>query len=206
VEEKRPAVSSGKLFVKEITKQPCHLLTPDTVAELAGVESSTLEQRNIAGMCLYSWDDGQASLGHLRAHDSVESARRSFENSYRSMSSDEVAKHMEAINEEIEKKKVEGTTDVDPENAKIVTGAIVDSLAGGLQFEDVAGLGDAASFETTRFENQILGKTFVSYSNSLNVLVRNLKFTVSFNREGEPKLYRDENVALAEAVLKKLPN
>jgi hypothetical protein len=204
VDEKHPAASSSTLFAREITKQHCDLLTPDMVAELAGVDSSTLKQRNVAGMCIYSWDGGQASLGHLRTRDSVEFARSSFENSYRNQTGEDVAQSMAKIDAGIEKSKAEGKTDVDPEQAKMVTGAMSNLFSGGLQFEDIAGLGDAASFEITRTESQIGGTTFVSYANSLNVLVSNLKFTVSFNRDGEPKLYRDENVALAEAVLQKL--
>lgn len=206
VEEKGPAAYSSKLFDREITKKPCDLLTPDTVAELAGVDSSALEQRNIAGMCRYSWDGGEASLAHLSTSATIEFARRNFENAYGNQTGEEVAKSMGVIDDELEKQKAEGKTDVDPEQAKLVSGAMNNLLSGGFQFEDVAGLGDVARFDVTRSEMQILGKTMVFYANSLNVLVRNLKFTVSFNREGEPKLYRDENVALAEAVLKKLPD
>ncbi len=206
VDENPPTTSAGTLFTREITKQPCELLTPGAVAEVAGVDPSILKQRVIVGICSYSWDGGKASLGHLRTRKTVEFARSSFENSYSNQTGEEVAENLGVIDDEIEKQKAGGKTDVDPARAKMVTGAMSNLLAGGMQFEGIAGLGDAARFETTRSENQIAGETFVSYANALNVLVRNLKFTVSFNLKGEPRLYRDENVALAEAVLKNLPD
>jgi len=206
VDQKRSVVSAGTLFTREITKQPCDLLTSDVVAEVAGVNPSLIKQRNIAGFCSYSWEGGKASLGHLRTRKTVEFARSSFENSYQNQTGAEVAKNMKVLDGEIKKQKAEGKTDVGPAQAKMVTGAMSNLLAGGMQFEDIAGLGDAARFETTRSENQIAGETFVSYANSLNVRVRNFKFTVAFNRKGEPRLYRDENIVLAEAVLKNLPD
>lgn len=204
VNDKRPAASAGTLFGKEIARQPCDLLTLNAVAAVAGVDSSALEQSAMASMCLYSWDGGQAHLSNLRTSKKVEFARERFENSYRNQTGEEVAQSMAKIDAEIEKQKDEGKTEVDPQQAKVITGAMSGMLSGGLQYEDIPGLGDIARFEITRTETQFGGKTFVSYANALNVLTGNLKFTVSFSRDGEPKLYREESVALAEAVLKKL--
>jgi len=206
VKEKPPASSVRTLFEREITKRSCDFLSAEAVARVAGIDSSALEQRSISSMCLYSWEGGQASLGHLRTSKTVEFARSSFENSYKHQTGEEVAQHMAKIDAEIGKQADEGKTDVNPQTAKQVTGAISGMLSGGFQYEDIPGLGDIARFEITRTENQLGGKTFVSYANNLNVLTGNLKFTVSFNRKGEPKLYRDENVALAEDVLGKLPD
>ena len=108
IDEKRPVASVGTLFAKEITKQPCDLLTPDAVAELAGVDSSALEQRNVAGMCRYSWDGGEASLAHLSTSATVEFARRNFENAYGNQTGEEVAKSMGVIDDEVEKQKAGG--------------------------------------------------------------------------------------------------
>jgi hypothetical protein len=204
VNEKHPAASAGTLFAKEITKQPCDLLTPNAVAAVAGVNSSALEQSALASMCLYSWDGGQAQLSNLRTSKKVEFARERFENSYQNQTGEEVAQSMAKIDAELKKQQDEGKTDVDAQHAKVVTGAMSESLSGGLQYEDIPGLGDIARFEITRTETQFGGQTIVSYANLLNVLTGNLKFTVSFSRDGEPKLYRDESVALAEAVLEKL--
>ena len=200
------AIPAGRLFEKEITKQSCELLTTDAVASVAKTPASTITQRKMSGMCMYTWESGQASIGHLRVSRTAEAARDSFETSYANQSGEEVADKMEAINAEIAKQKDAGETDVDPEHAKAVTGAIGSAFAGGFQYEEVPGLGDAARFETTKTETSFGGKTFVSYANTLHVLTGNLKFTVSFNLEGEPEMYRDEAVALAEAILKSLPN
>jgi len=204
--KEQAASSTGKLFDREITKQPCDLLTPDAVAVVAGVEASAIEQRKMASMCLFSWEDGNASIGLLRTDKTVEAARKRFENSYANQSGEEVAEAAAQINARIEKQKDEGKTDVNPEHAKAVTGAFSDRFSEGFQFEDIPGLGDISRFEITKTETELGGKTLVSYANSLNVLTGNLKFTVSFSRDGEPKLYRDESIALAEAALRSLPN
>jgi hypothetical protein len=204
VDEQRPVSSSDTLYDQEITRQSCDFLTPNAVAAVAGVNPSTLDQSAMASMCFYSWDGGQAHLSNLRTSKKVEFARESFENSYRNQTGEEVAQSMAKIDAELEKQKDEGKTEVDPQQAKVVTGAMSEMLSGGLQYEDIPGLGDIARFEITRTETQFGGNTFVSYANALNVLTGNLKFTVSFSRDGEPKLYRDESIALAEAVLEKL--
>ncbi len=204
VNEKPPTASAGTLFAKEIARQPCDLLTPNAVATVAGVDPSALEQSAMASMCLYSWEGGQAHLGNLRTSKNIEFARERFENSYRNQTGQEVVQSMAKIDAELEKQQDEGKTDVDPQQAKVITGALSGMLSGGLQYEDIPGLGDIARFEITRTESQFGGKTFVSYANALNVLTGNLKFTVSFSHDGEPKLYRDESIALAEAVLEKL--
>ncbi len=129
VDQNRAAVSAGTLFTREITKQPCDLLTPGAVAEVAGVDPSLIKQRNIAGFCSYTWEGGKASLGSLRTRKTVEFARSSFENSYSNQTGEEVAKSMGVIDDEIEKQKAEGKTDVDTERAKMVTGAMSNLLA-----------------------------------------------------------------------------
>lgn len=193
--------SSGKIFEKDIRSKPCEILTTEMVARVAGVDAAGVEQRSISTMCLYSWDGGQAMLGHLRAGKTIKSARTRFENAYKTQTPEEVQESLAAIDAQIKKQNSAGKTDVTPEQAKLVTGGLGNAFAGGLQFEDIQGLGDIARFETTRTETKVFDKTIVSYSNSLNVLISNLKFTVSFSLDGEPKLYRDENIALAKAVL-----
>lgn len=202
---KAPATSAGKLHDRELTGRTCELLTPEAVAAVAGVDASSLEQRAVTSMCVYSWDGGQASLGMLSVEKTAEAARDRFDNTYRSMTGEEVAQTMGEINAGLDRKADAGDTDVDPQKARQVTGAMGSAFAGGLQFEDVPGVGDLARFETTKTEVKLGGNTFVAYANSLNVLAGNLKFKVSFNRDGEPRLYRDESVALAAAVIDKLP-
>ena len=78
----------------------------------------------------------------------------------------------------------------------------------GATFESVDGLGDEAVFDTTATETRLGDRTVVSYANNLDVLVENLTFDVSFTRADDAatgRLYREENVALARAVLEGLP-
>lgn len=202
--DKESTSSSNIMYDREITKRACDLLTADAVAIVAGVEPAAVTQSNIASFCIYSWAEGNASLGHMRASKKIKFARTSFENSYRSQTGEELAEQMVEVNAQIKKQQGDTSVAADPKQVEAVTGALSGALSGGMQFEDIKGVGDMARFETTRMETQFGGKTFVSYPNTLNILTGNLKFTVSFNLDGEAKLYRDENVALAEAVLEKL--
>lgn len=204
--EPKAKSSSARKFTKNEFKNLCDILDPVSVSRVAGVDDAVLEQMKMSSMCIYSWDGGQANFGMIRIGKNSKSARTSFENSYKNMSGEEVAEGMAAIGKQVEKQSSEGKTDVKPGQAKAVTGAMAGAFAGGLQYEDIDGLGDVARFETTRSEVKFGGRTIVSYANSLNVLVGNLKFTVSFSLDEENKHYRDENIALARAVIENLPD
>ena len=200
------AASSGKMYAKEITKKPCDWLSVDAVATVAGVAASAVSQQKISSICNFKWDSGGAFLGQMRVSKSLDSARSSFETSYVNQSAEQVADSLAQMSDGIKKKSEAGETDVNPESVKVVTNAMSGAFSGGFKYEEVSGLGDMAFYETTRSENAIAGQTFVSYANTLHVLVGNLKFTVTFNRDGDPKMYKDETIALARDVLKTLPN
>ena len=197
-------VANDPLFERSVTRRACDFLSPEAVAEVAGVDPSGIDQRSMGGMCLYSWDGGNASIGRMRTSKTVQSARASFEKSYRSHSAEEVRAGMDQAQGELEKQTAEGKTTIDPEQARLVMGTVATALADGLQFEPVQGVGDLAAFETTRNETEFGGRTVVSYANTLAVLTGNLRFSVSFARDGDPRHYRDENIALGQAALQAL--
>lgn len=204
--------ASAKVFDKEMSKKPCELMTKAMVAKVAGVGEDAFEVREIAGMCLFEWDGGNASIGFIRVKKSAEMAATFFANGHKDMSGEEVAAAFDKIGAEAKKKLEEdaekGEAKADPEHVKPVTSAMGGALSGGLKFEAVAGLGDAAFYEATRSETEIMGKTIVSYANKLDVLVGNMSFGVTFARNdalGEAKMYKDENIALARAVVDALP-
>ncbi len=208
-EDSPPAGDKGgtdvALFDKEIRNEPCEFLSSEAVARVAGVSAESIQQRELMGVCTYTWPGGSASLGHLRVQRDADAARRFFENSYADKTGGEVQEDLAKVEAEIERRKAEGKTDVDPADAKkLVTRPAGLAHSAGFTYEDVAGVGDAARFENTRNEMEIAGRKVVSYPNKLHVLVRNLQFSVSFDRKGEPTIYRDENIALAKAVLEKL--
>ncbi|MCA9660596.1 MAG: hypothetical protein KC486_19805 [Myxococcales bacterium] len=206
------AAASAKIFDEELRKKPCELLTKAMVAKVAGVGEDALEVREISGMCLYEWEAGNASLGFVRVKKSAEMAATYFANAHMDMSGEEVAAAFDKIGDEAKKKLEEDAEDGEakaaPEHVKPVTKAMGGAFAGGMQFEAVDGLGDAAFYEKTRTETELAGKKFVSYANKLDVLVGNMSFGVTFSLNDEPdaaKMYKDENVALARAVVDALP-
>jgi hypothetical protein len=200
-----PVVSSGHMFDQQISKQACDLLTPEVMAKMVRLEPAALEQKNIAGMCLYTWEGGQAHLGSLRTNKSIEAARRGFENSYRTQSAEQAKKDFDAISAKLKTQSAAAEAGVDPAAVEQLGDAFGDAMAGGFQFVAVEGLGDAASFNATRTDTEYGGNTFVSYANNLSVLVGNLHYTVGFALDGEPQMYPEQCEALARIVLDLLP-
>lgn len=204
VDDKVSPSSTVVLYDRDITSHACDLLTADAVSAVSGVDPSVIIQTSIGGFCIYSWSGGNASLGHLRTNKKIEDARLRFKNGYRSQTGEELAEQMAQINVEMKKQQGDGTITAEPEQVEAVTGALSGTFAGGVQFEDIEGLGDIARFETTRIETKFGDQVIISYPNALNILTGNLKFTVFYNLDGEAEMYRDESVALAEAVLNQL--
>jgi hypothetical protein len=195
----------GSMFDESITKLPCALLTAEAVATVAGVTVEALQQQHIAQMCMYSWAHGSAALVSLRTDSDLDMARMGFEYSYRNQTPEEVKESIDALGAEAQRKVAAGEIDVRPEHVKTLTSAVTENLSQGLQYEDVPDLGDAASLEITQTKTEFEGKMFLSYPNLLAVLVGNLHYSVSFSRDGEPQIYREETRALARAVLEQLP-
>ena len=197
--------TAGPMFDDSITRQPCELLTAEAVATVADVSTQALQQHHQAQMCMYSWDGGSAALVSLRTNSDLNMARLGFELNYRNRTAQEVKESIDALGAEAQRKVAAGEIDVRPEHVETLTSAVTENLSQGLQYEDVSDLGDAASLEVTQTRTEFEGKTFLSYPNLLAVLVGNLHYSVSFSRDGEPQIYREETRALAQAVLAQLP-
>lgn len=209
-----PAAASAASYDEALAGDPCALLTPAMVAAVAGVPESQLEQRAMktGNMCIYSWDGGNASIAFVKVHDSADKARSRFESEHQSMTGEEVSAAMAEIGkrtkEKLEEDAAAGEDVPDPEQVEPVTGAMAEALDGGISFEPVTGVGDLAAYETTRHETRLGGQVFVSYANKLDVLTGNLTFDITFaldDEPGEAKMYRNEAIALARAVLDGLP-
>lgn len=194
------SATSGKAFDKSISKEGCDILTIDMVSEVAGVPVSDIEEKRSRTTCRFSWEGGQAFLVSLRTSGTPEYARQSFENSYTTKTGDEVAAQLDDVADQVEKQSDEGKTDVDPDQARQVTDSMASVFGGGMIFEPIEGLGDEASFETTRSEVKAGGNTYVSYANSLTVLTGNLVYTVHFSRGDGSTMFPVEAEALARAV------
>lgn len=211
--ESGAAAASGKLYDKSIKEDVCALLTTDMVAAVAKKPVGEVEQKAISSMCRYEWEGGNAGIAFVRVHDSVEDARQRFERSHKNMSGEEVKDAMKKIGEGAEKRLEEdakkGKKVPNADAVKPVTGAMAKSMAGGITFEAVEGLGDMAAYETTRHENTISGTTIVSYANNIDVLVGNMSFDISFSFDGvdhKGTMQKDEAIALAKAVIAALPS
>lgn len=198
----------ARLFPATLKESPCDLLSADAVAAVAGVDASTLKQKKMMGMCIYDWEGGGANVGFIRAHDDVARAERFFESAHKDMSAAEVADAFDKIGEKAEEKleadATRGEAKADPKHARPVAAKMGAAMNGGITWEKIDGVGDAAALETSRHENSIGGKTFVSFANKLDLRVGNLTLSVGFHRD-EPALYRDEHVALARRVVDALP-
>lgn len=206
------AAAPSALYDESLTDDPCALLTPAMVASVAGVAVELLEPRQTSGMCIYSWDGGTANIAFIKTYDDPEKAKSRFENEHRNMTGAEVGAAMAEIGERAKERLREeaaaGEDVPQAEEVEPVTGVMADALGGGISFEAIEGVGDMAAYETTRHETEFGDQKFVSYANKLDVLSGNLTFDISFARDeegGEAKMYRNEAIALARAVLDGLP-
>ena len=201
---------SASLFDEALRKQPCELLTPEMVAKVAKVPAESLERLELASMCNYEWEGGQAGLGMIRVSDTAEQRREAFARSYVDMSGEHVKDAMAELGEAT-KDKLEadneqaGAQKVDPAHVDPVTKGIGGAFAGGISYKAIEGLADAAMFETTKTSVELGGTNIQSYANTLMLLSGNMSFNVSYALDSEPGsepvMYEAENVALAREVL-----
>lgn len=84
------------MFADGVGDDKCAVLTLDDVAAATGIPASEIMQRSISG-CLYSWDagegwmEGTVYLSSVRAHDSVERAKRDHSRFTQDVTAEEVA-------------------------------------------------------------------------------------------------------------------
>jgi len=174
------------------------------------VPASEIEQRSLSSMCRYSWGKhGEAQLGFITVSRTPADARARFDRAYAGMSGEEVAAHMKTIGDKADKKleddKAGTPTPADPKTAKKVAGKVGGALAAGFKYEPVEGLGDKALWDATRREHEIAGRTIVSYSNELKILVSNMYLSLKYRNGPAAEEYREPARKLADAVVAALP-
>jgi hypothetical protein len=174
------AGGGGKVFPKDQHKKACEMLTADMVATQLGVEAGALEQMKVGG-CLYSWTKEDrselvdASIMGIFAMDDADRARKRFEDLTKSRTAKEMQEEVEAM-----KAAAKGDATIDTaakaEQVEAVAGMLGDLVPeGGLQFEDVPGIGDAARVNV--------------HDGSLVVLLGNMTFDVrAFKGKPAPDL------------------
>lgn len=149
---------------------PCKLLTADLVASVFEVPAAELEQgTTMSSTCTYTRESGdqelKASVDVDGVHDDAETASSRFRSVTAGMSGADLDRTMDGI-----KKEAARESGVDGATADAVVGAAAGgskSGSKGIQFEDVAGVGDEARMALT------VG------AGDLYVRVGNLNFTVS---------------------------
>lgn len=156
-----------RTFLKDQRKLGCEMLPPDMVASTLDVPEAELEQFKIMG-CNYKWEKGEemaeASLMSIWVKKDAEQARRWFENSTKNQTKEELQAAMKMVTQKAKESKSIDT------KTKEKTVDTVGGMAGammpdeGYQYEDVAGIGDAARM--------------ASHDHALTVLVGNMIFTV----------------------------
>ena len=164
---KGASANTSVRFDSSLRDAPCSVVTADTLAGVFGLPVDEIEQHASMGMCLYEWKgDGQvmdATVHVTRVSDSAAHAAEYFANATGGMTGAELDEAMDSIREQArESAGEEGTA------ADAVLGATGDAPrggSGGLQFRDVAGIGDQARMRVDKGD--------------LNVLYGNLHFSVT---------------------------
>lgn len=216
----RTSSAPGPLFDRSVGDLSCEVLTPELVSGVLGVPAADLRQTSVMGACNYRWSGGTAAMTSLRVFDDAARAVRFFEDAYREMSPEEVARAMEAIGTEMERRTATG--EVTREQAAIgreVT-AGAGAAAATARYEAVQGLGDRAVYDGTVRSAPLPGGagTVTTAASQATVVVANALFTVEVNAwqaadagaraAGPPPEARARNreltLALARAVLTEL--
>jgi len=138
------------LFDKSLSKKACEILTAAKVAEAFNVPESELKQLKMMG-CIYTWEKGDQEL-HARL--SISSIAKTegravtwFKNATKGMSQAETKAAMASI-----KTKAKKDAKVDSKAKKKIVDKMGDAAIGinsngGIQFRDIAGLGDEARLQ-----------------------------------------------------------
>ena len=153
------------------------MLPPATVAEVLEVPEAELEQMKIAG-CIYSWESAderqiaEARITSISVTDDAAKARQRFDNSTKNQTAEELRAQLGSV-----MKATKGSEDIDTTAKKQAVdqvGGMVGAMVpdGGYQFEDVAGIGDAARV--------------LQHDSTLHVLVGNMVFTVAAYKGAAP--------------------
>ncbi len=158
-----------KSFLKDQRKKGCEMLPPAMVAEVLAVPEGELKQMKIMG-CNYSWESAdeqqiaEASIMSIWIKKDAAAARKWFENSTKTQTAEELKAAMAMV-----KAKAKESKEVDTEVKEKAVDQLGDAVTGmfpegGIKYEDVAGVGDAARVD----ENE----------GALTVLVGNMVFNV----------------------------
>jgi hypothetical protein len=143
-----PGKESGAArFDKELRKRACELLTPKMVASTFGVPEAEIKQIKMGG-CRYSWksDDQilEAAITSISVQRSAAESSTRFKNATKGMSPAEVSAAMAGINAEASKSGKLDTAAKQDAAAAMGAGMMGEVGGGGIQFRDVAGVGDEA--------------------------------------------------------------
>ncbi len=195
--------TTAKLYEESLGKAPCSLLTPAMVSVVAQVPSEELEKVSVRGFCSYEWSSGRggkAEIGYIKVYKSANEAKTNFDSLHKGTSAAELKAGMAAI-------KTAGAsaelTNDKKDKVELTTNTLANSLPTGFSYEAVSGIGDAASYETTRGETVLANTKVISYANKIDVVTGNLSFGVTFslNSEfGKDEMFKEQVVALGKAV------
>jgi hypothetical protein len=158
--------AEGDLFEESFVDKPCDLLTPKMVANTFGVPEDEIKQRESRRSCKYDWQDDsrrlEAFLTQIRLFETEKEAADRFDKATTSMTGKEVAQAMGHAVEDAKKKE-----EIDSKDKEKAADHLADVVTpeGGINFEDIEGIGDQARANTT--------------AGSIVIRVDNLNFEVS---------------------------
>lgn len=168
-----PALASHIKVDTAMKSDPCALLPKEDIAAHFGLAETGIRQRQQRSTCMYDAKNGKlltVELSVRSLNDDPERTRTIFERSTQNLDSEALKQGMDAVADEAGKRGVPGA----PSDATVGAGGILNRPE-GIQFVDVASIGDRARFRPA--------------SGDLNVLAGNLYFEI--------KAYHGPNVELA---------
>jgi hypothetical protein len=145
-----PARAVPAIQTAGVRERPCEVLTPRVVSEIMGVPARQLQGVTVAGSCTYAWEDGEtwqrgsAALADFRVFIEEEDAERHFEQTYRSLTAEELAA-LEARLEEERRHALQTGQITEAELAQRGDGGQLTVM----NLEEIPGVGDQARYDGT---------------------------------------------------------
>lgn len=135
-------LANSATFDASLSDRPCDIVTPQMVATTFDVPEENLKQSEpMESWCSYELEEGHKTLEvilRVSVFDTNKAATKSFHDSTRSMSAEEMTEQLKALGVEFDESDIQFARDL----------GLPDPRPSGLQFEDVDSIAEQARFNT----------------------------------------------------------
>ena len=176
------------------------------VSKVSGVAEAVLKATTPGGWCRYEGGGVTATIMFVDVGEDAQKKAGRFNAAYKNRTGAEVAKAMELVKAQADKRVAEGKLDEKTaKQAKGLGDAVSKGpLASGFKYEEIDGPWDKGMFDKSEQKMNIGGHKIHTYTNTMHVLVSNMDFSVEYQTD-EAASHKDRVVQLAKEIAGSLP-